>query len=146
VTAPPAAANQARHRLTAMRLKVLLPTRALVETEVVKVVAEAPSGSFCLLPRHIDFVSALAPGVLAYVDAAATERFVATDEGLLLKCREEVTVCTRKAVLGDDLASLREAVQVQFLKLDEHERAARSALARLEAGIVRRFLEFKESA
>jgi len=44
-----------------MRLKVLLPTEVLMDVEVTKVSAEAENGSFCLLPRHIDFVAALAP-------------------------------------------------------------------------------------
>ena len=50
-----------------MRLTVLLPTEILVDEEVVKVVAEAQNGSFCLLPRHIDFVAALVPGLLSFV-------------------------------------------------------------------------------
>ena len=50
-----------------MRLKVLLPTKVLIDEEVTKVVAEAENGSFCILPRHIDFVSALVPGSVSSV-------------------------------------------------------------------------------
>ena len=49
-----------------MRLKVLLPTKILIDEEVTKVVAEAEDGSFCILPRHIDFVSALVPGIFSF--------------------------------------------------------------------------------
>jgi F-type H+-transporting ATPase subunit epsilon len=35
------------------------------------VIAEAQNGSFCLLPHHIDFVAALAPGLLAYTTKTA---------------------------------------------------------------------------
>ena len=52
-----------------MKLTVLLPTEILVDEEVAKVVAEAQNGSFCLLPRHIDFVAALVPGLLSFVKA-----------------------------------------------------------------------------
>ncbi|NMC75543.1 MAG: F0F1 ATP synthase subunit epsilon, partial [Geobacteraceae bacterium] len=45
-----------------MKLTVLLPTGVLVDQEVTKVTAEAENGSFCLLPRHIDFLAALVPG------------------------------------------------------------------------------------
>jgi len=45
-----------------MQLKVLLPTQVLVDEPVSKVVAEGEDGSFCLLPRHVDFTSALVPG------------------------------------------------------------------------------------
>jgi F-type H+-transporting ATPase subunit epsilon len=48
-----------------MRLKILLPTEIILDKEVIKVVAEAENGYFCLLPRHVDFVSTLVPGILA---------------------------------------------------------------------------------
>lgn len=126
-----------------MRLKVLLPDRIFLEEEATKVAAESPAGSFCLLPRHVDFVSALVPGLLIYEDAARRERFLAIDEGLLVKCREEVLVSTRSAAAGDDLGSLQEIIEQQFEAIDDRERTVRSAAAKLEAGLVRRFMEFE---
>lgn len=125
-----------------LRLKVLLPTQVLLDREVGKVVAEAPNGSFGLLPHHIDFVAALTPGILLY-EADGRELFLAHDEGVLVKCAQEVLVSTRGAVAGEDLGELREAVRSRYLQLDEKERLARSALARLEAGVVRRFIELQ---
>ncbi len=52
-----------------MKLKILLPTEIMLDEEVTKVTAEAGNGSFCLLPRHIDFVAALVPGLLSFVKA-----------------------------------------------------------------------------
>ena len=127
-----------------MRLKVLLPTRVLFDGEVRKVIAEGLNGSFGMLPRHIDFVSALAPGVLVYESEDGVERYLGTDEGILVKCGAEVTVSTRNAISGDDLRTLRDLVRERYVELDERERAARSALARLEVGVVRRFLELRE--
>jgi F-type H+-transporting ATPase subunit epsilon len=127
-----------------MRLKVLLPTQILVDEAVRKVVAEGENGSFCLLPRHVDFVAALVPGLLAFVPADGEEVFLATDEGTLVKCGAEVLVSVRNAVLGADLGTLKATVAGQFLRLDERERLARSALARLEASVVRRFMEFEK--
>lgn len=123
-----------------MRLKLLLPTHVLVDREVAKVVAEAENGVFCLLPRHIDFVAALAPGLLSFT-TDSDEEFAAVDEGVLIKCGPEVLVSTRNAVLGPDLGTLRAAVAQQFRVLDEHEQLTRSALAKLEADFVRRFIE-----
>jgi len=126
-----------------MRLKVLLPDRVFLGEEATKVTAESPAGSFCLLPRHVDFVSTLVPGLLIYEDAARRERFLAIDEGLLVKCREEVLVSTRSAAAGDDLGSVQEIVEQQFEAIDDRERTVRSAGAKLEAGLVRRFMEFE---
>lgn len=127
-----------------MQLKVLLPTEVLLDEPVNKIVAEAQNGSFGILPRHIDFVAALVPGVLVYVDAAGAERFLGIDEGTLVKCASDVMVSSRNAVVGDDLESLRDVVREKFIELDEKERSARSALGRLEAGVVRRFVELRE--
>lgn len=127
-----------------MRLRILLPTRVLLEERVRKIVAEAQNGHFCLLPRHVDFVSALVPGILTLVAADGRERFLAVDEGVLVKVGREVRVSTRNAIPGESLEELRGTVEREFLVLDEHERAARSAVARLEAGVLRRFLELEE--
>jgi F-type H+-transporting ATPase subunit epsilon len=127
-----------------MQFKVFLPTEILLDEEARKVVARAANGWFALLPRHIDFVAALVPSVLIYVDRGGHERFLGIDEGILVKHGKDVLVSTRKAVRGDDLASLRDVVRRDIMTLDEHERAARSALARLEAGVIRRFVELQE--
>lgn len=128
-----------------MRLKILLPTGVLVDEKVTKIIAEAENGFFCLKPRHVDFVAALVPGLLYFFPNEDNEAFIAIDEGTLVKCGAEVLVSTRSAVRGDDLAGLKETVAEQFEQLDETERAARSALARLEAGILRRFVQIEES-
>lgn len=127
-----------------MRLKVLLPHEVLVDEDTSKIIAEAENGSFCLKPRHVDFVSALSPGLLSFVDATGSEVFLAVDEGILVKCGAEVLVSCRNAVRGEDLAQLQQIVDERFTALDEQERLARSAVARLEAGMVRRFIEFEK--
>ena len=130
-----------------MRLTVLLPTEILVDEEVAKVVAEAQNGSFCLLPRHIDFVAALVPGLLSFVKTAdGAEEFLAVDEGLLVKCGPQVLVSTRQAVRGEELGLLRETVEKTFKVLTDQEKRARTALANLEANFIRRFLKLEEYA
>ena len=128
-----------------MRLKLLTPVEIAVDREVCKIVAEAENGFFCLLPRHADFVTALVPGILFYTLHEDDERLVAVDEGTLVKCGAQVLVSTRHAIHGSDLQSLSTVVERVFLDLDERERQARSALARLEAGTVRRLGQIEES-
>ena len=126
-----------------MTLKVLLPRHVLVDEEVGKVTAEAEDGAFCLLPRHIDFVAALVPGVLTFELADGREEFLAIDEGVLVKCGPEVLVSTRKGVRGSELGKLREKVQEEFEKLDERVETARTSLNKIEATFVHRFIEMK---
>jgi len=124
-----------------MNLKVLIPTEVLVDEEVAKVTAEAQNGSFCLRPRHIDFVAALIPGLLSFENSEGREIFLAVDEGVLVKYGQDVLVSTRNAVRGGALGELRRIVEERFMVLDEKEKTARTAMAKIEAGFVRRFLE-----
>ena len=124
-----------------MRLRVLAPTEIVVDEPVARVIGEAENGAFCLLPRHIGFVTALAPGLLSYETPEGEEVFLAVDEGILVKCGSEVRVSTRYAARGPDLDHLRETVERRVREIDDRERRARSALARLEADLVRRFVE-----
>jgi F-type H+-transporting ATPase subunit epsilon len=132
-----------------MRLKVSLPTKTLVDEDVVKVIAEAENGMFCMLPRHTDFVAALAPGVLYFFPAegeesAGEESFAALDEGVLVKCGSDVFVSALNGIRGTDLGQLQNLIEKSFLQLDESERKARTALARLEAGTLRGFRGLQE--
>ena len=127
-----------------MKLKVLLPTEILVDQEVTKVIAEAENGSFCLLPRHIDFVAALPPGILIFESAEGHEEFIAVDEGTLVKVGREVLVSTRNAVRSSELGTLKQIVEQEFRVLDDREKMAHSASAKLEADLVRRFIDLGE--
>jgi F-type H+-transporting ATPase subunit epsilon len=124
-----------------VRLKVLLPTEILIDREVTKVTAEAENGFFCLLPRHIDFVAVLVPGILFFESPGGKEEYLAVDEGILVKAGQEVLVSTRNAVQASQLGIVRQTVEERFLVLDDREKMARSAAAKLEADLVRRFME-----
>jgi F-type H+-transporting ATPase subunit epsilon len=125
-----------------MMVKVILPSGVLLEQEAVKVVAEAQNGSFGLLPRHVDFVAALVPGILAFTSQDGEETFLAVDEGILVKHGREVLISTWNALEGK-LGELRPAVRDQFRELDERERQARLALEHLEASLARQIFEWE---
>lgn len=127
-----------------MNLKILLPFQIFAEkTGVVRIVAETREGSFGILPRRLDCVAALTPGILTYETAAAGEAYVAVDEGVLVKSGPDVQVSVRQALGGTDLGRLREMVEKEFLKLDEDEQSVRSAMARLESGFLHRLATFR---
>jgi F-type H+-transporting ATPase subunit epsilon len=126
-----------------MNLKVLLAAEVLVEADVSKVIAEAHNGYFCLLPKHVDFVTALVPGILSFEVSDGREEYLAVDAGILVKCGEDVLVSARNAVRGPDLGQLRRTVSEKFEAIGEHEKSARTAMAKIEAGFVRRFLEIQ---
>jgi F-type H+-transporting ATPase subunit epsilon len=126
-----------------MNLKVLLPFQVFAEkTGVTRIVAETREGSFGLLPRRLDCVAALAPGILIYENDAEGEVYVAVDEGVLIKTGPDVLVSVRNAIAGRDLRRLREEVEREFLNLDEREQSVRLVLAKIESGFMRRLAEF----
>jgi F-type H+-transporting ATPase subunit epsilon len=128
----------------AMHLHVFSPAESVFDGEVQELTAQGHDGQFGMLPRHVDYTAPLVPGIVAFVDTDENEGFIAVDGGVLLKIERKVRVATRRAVRGDDLDMLRETVRREFLALSEREREARSAVARLEAGIIRRFIEIEE--
>jgi len=128
---------------TLMHLKVLLPFGIFAKkTGVSCIVAETRQGSFGLLPHRLDCVAAIVPGILIYEDEAEDEVYVAVDEGVLVKTSLEVIVSVRNAIGGTDLSQLREAVEREFMHLNEREQSIRSVIAKMESGFIRRLAEF----
>jgi F-type H+-transporting ATPase subunit epsilon len=126
-----------------MDLSVLLPSRVFVyRTGVVRIVIETMDGSYGLLPRRRDFVAALVPGVLTYETQAGGEFFVAIDQGVVIKAGANVSISVRRATAGMDLGALRDAVQRDFLSLDEQARSVRAVSSKLESRFVSRFASY----
>ncbi|MBA3008413.1 MAG: F0F1 ATP synthase subunit epsilon [Proteobacteria bacterium] len=126
-----------------MNLKILLPFRVFAEKSgVSRIVAETTEGSFGLLPRRLDCVAALVPGILIYENEREGEVYVAVDEGVLVKTGMDVLVSVRNAIGGTDLGLLHAAVEREFLNLNEREQSVRSVMAKMESGFIRRLAEF----
>jgi F-type H+-transporting ATPase subunit epsilon len=122
-----------------MKLRILLPFQVFVDVSgILRVVAQMHEGSFGLLPHRRDCVATLAPGILIYETAMGREQFVAVDEGVLVKTGADVLVSVRRAISGDDLGQLRQAVEQQFLAVDAQEDSSRAVMAKLEAGLLQR--------
>ena len=68
---------------------------------------------------------------------------MAVDEGVLVKTGTRVRVSVRRAIRGTDLHQLRAAVEREFLAINEQEQHVRSAMDRLETGLMRRFMSFQ---
>lgn len=127
-----------------MQLEILLPFQVFAsEGGVLRVVAQTLQGSLGLLPQRLDCVAALTPGILIYETTSGGEVCVAVDQGVLVKTGPRVMVSVRRAIQGNDLLQLRQAVENEFLAVDEQEQTVRSAMDRLEAGLMRRFMAFQ---
>jgi len=129
-----------------MKLKVWLPAEILFEEEVTRIRAEAQNGWFGLLPKHIDFVTALVPGVLMFNPCGKPQEYLAVDHGILVKCGPDVSVSTHNAVRGTSFSQLKKEVERQFIAQQERDKVGRAFEARLEADLVRHLLEMEKHA
>lgn len=125
-----------------MHLKLLLPFQVFAEhADITRIVVETDRGSFGLLPQRLDCAAVLVPGILTFESITLGEKFIAVDEGVMVKVGREVSISVRHAIGGSDLGSLRDAVEREFVNLDERERSMRTALAKLESSFIRRLVE-----
>ena len=127
-----------------MNLRILLPFRVFAEkADVLRVVADTTDGYYGFLPHRLDCVAALVPGILTYEAKDSGTVYVGIDQGVLVKTGAQVTVSVRRAIGGSDLGQLKDAVERDFLKLDEQERNVRSAVAKMESGLLERLAVFE---
>lgn len=119
-------------------LSILLPDQVLLSTEAVKVGSEAVTGSFVVLPHHIDFVTALVPSILFFQeDKEAEPIYVAIDSGILVKQGTSVWASVFQAIRGENLEQLDQTVEREFRQLDEQQKQTQAALTRLETSLIR---------
>lgn len=123
-----------------LHLKILLPTQVLFSAPVAKVTVETESGFLTLLPRHIDFVTALVPGILYHYSPDGEPGFIALDEAILVKSGAQIAISTRHGIPGDRLEALQKSVVEEFQHRDDQETQARIAATNLEAHLIRGFI------
>ena len=127
-----------------MTLKIFLPSAIFFEkNDISRVVAEANIGSFGILPHRRDCVATLVPGILTYESKSVGEKFVAIDEGVLIKTDLSVFISVRAAIGGKDLVQLREAVENEFINLNEQEKKVRKVMSNMESRFIRRLAEMR---
>lgn len=127
-------------------LGIYLPTKIYWQGDgIVKIIAEGLEGFFTLLPRHVDYIAVLVPGVLTVEAQSGETSYFAVDHGALVKQGATVNISTRNCIRGDDFKSLVAVVAEEFKQIDELEKKARTALAGLEHSMLRRFAELKKT-
>jgi F-type H+-transporting ATPase subunit epsilon len=60
----------------ALQLKIVTPTRVIVDTEVSELTAPGAAGEFGVLPEHVTFLAKVDTGVVTWVEGGATRKLV----------------------------------------------------------------------
>ena len=127
-----------------MHLKILLPYKVFEDIKDVKrIVVETTAGSYGILPQRLDCTASLVAGILLYETEIEGVRYIAIDEGVMIKAGEEVLVSVRNAIGDAPLGKLCTLVEKEMMHLDEKEINARSVTAKLETGFIRNFKKLR---
>ncbi|MCQ2965786.1 MAG: F0F1 ATP synthase subunit epsilon [Alphaproteobacteria bacterium] len=130
-----------------MHLKTLMPTGVVVDEEISRIRFEAKDGSRTFLPRHVDFVTAIAQGIVSYNPLKngieQEEVFMACDEGILVKQADMVYLSVRRAVMNNSLEVLVKTIGEEFKKAEEERKISQTALARLEVNLTQGIMHLK---
>jgi F-type H+-transporting ATPase subunit epsilon len=126
-----------------MNLKILLPYKIFSENNRVKrIVAETNQGSYGFLPQRLDCVASLVPGIFEYETETQGIVYLAIDEGILIKTGSDVLISVRNAIGSTDLGKLNEAVEKEFLSLDETEKNARIVMDKMSSSLIHNLEKF----
>lgn len=125
-----------------MRLRIITPLSVVVDEDgVLALRAEDATGSFGILPRHADFLTSLAISVVRWESSDGTRRYCAVRRGVLsVIAGRDITIATREAVPGDDLATLDATVLGRFRADLETERTEHIQSARLQLNAIRQIM------
>lgn len=125
-----------------MRLRIVTPLSVVIDEDgVLAVRAEDATGSFGILPRHVDFLTSLTISVVSWESSNKTRRYCAVRRGVLsVGDGNDIFVATREAVPGDDLATLDETVLARFRADIETERTEHVESTRLHLNAIRQIM------
>lgn len=126
-----------------MNLQLFTPTRVLLDTPIDKIDVEAIDGFFTLLPRHIDFVTALKNGILTYT-IDSKKFYAACARGVLVKKGDFVRISTPFAVLSPDLNSLKQTIATSFKEMEEERKELNISIGRLELGLTKGLISLNQ--
>ena len=126
-----------------MNLQLFTPTQILLNTPIDKIDVEAIDGFFTLLPRHIDFVTALKSSILTYT-INNKKFYVACDHGVLVKRGDLVRVSTSFAVLDDNLDALKKTIATSFKEMEQERKELNVSIGRLELGLTKGLINLNQ--
>ena len=130
--------------IPSLRLTITTPLAVLADDPVVRSLrAEDTSGSFGILPGHIDLVTVLPASVLRWDNGEKTVHYCALRGGVLtVSGGNFVSIACRQGTLGDDLSRLAAEVEAMQEAEKDEERRARTQQMRMHARAVRQLMSY----
>ena len=132
-----------------IRLRVVTPTRLVLDEDVDEVTAHGELGEFGVLPDHIAFLSTLVAGELTYKQGA-TKRTLAVGGGYAEVLDNVMTVLAPAAEFASEVDVARaqrakERAEKQLAQLNQEEKDRQTAETALQRALVRLQVASKET-
>lgn len=124
-----------------IRLRVVTPSRMLLDEDVDEVTAPGELGEFGVLPNHIAFLTTLVPGELSYKQGSS-KKTLAVSGGYAEVLDNVMTVLAPAAEFADEIDSARaqrakERAEKSMAELNRGEKDWEMAEAALKRALVR---------
>ena len=124
-----------------IRLRVVTPSRMLLDEDVDEVTAPGELGEFGVLPNHIAFLTTLVPGELSYKQGSS-KKTLAVSGGYAEVLDNVMTVLAPAAEFADEIDSARaqrakERAEKLMAELNREEKDWEMAEAALKRALVR---------
>ena len=132
-----------------IRLRVVTPSRMLLDEEVDEVTAPGELGEFGVLPNHIAFLTTLVPGEMSYKQGSSKET-LAISGGYAEVLDNVMTILAPAAEFADEIDSVRaqrakERAEKLMAELNRGEKDWEMAEAALKRSLVRLQVASKEA-
>ena len=132
-----------------IRLRVVTPTRLVLDEDVDEVTAHGELGEFGVLPNHTAFLSTLVAGELTYKQGA-TKRTLAVGGGYAEVLDNVMTVLAPSAEFAGEIDVARaqrakERAEKQLAQLNQEEKDRQTAETALQRALVRLQVASKET-
>ena len=103
-----------------IRLRIVTPTRLLIDEEVDEVTAPGVMGEFGVLPNHIAFLTLLVPGEISYKQGM-TKHYLAVSGGYAEVLNNVMTVLATAAEFASDIDTnqARQAKEIAEKRMQE---------------------------
>lgn len=124
-----------------IRLRIVTPSRMLLDEDVDEVTAPGELGEFGVLPNHIAFLTTLVPGELSYKQGSS-KKTLAVSGGYAEVLDNVMTVLAPAAEFADEIDSARaqrakERAEKSMAELNRGEKDWEMAEAALKRALVR---------
>jgi F-type H+-transporting ATPase subunit epsilon len=124
-----------------IQLRVVTPSRMVLDEEVDEVTAPGELGQFGVLPNHISFLSTLVPGEMSYKQGPK-QKFLAVVGGYAEVLDNVMTVLAPAAEFAEEIDTVRaqrakEQAEKMLAELDREEKDWERAETALQRALVR---------